>query len=78
MIERPTQLFLNFHTAGSPPNGSNWSLYKNPKVDQLLDQAFETFEPGPRHALIAQAHALIVDEAPWVFIVNDLNPRPQS
>jgi ABC-type transport system substrate-binding protein len=77
-ISDPTQLYLNFHSAGFPPNGSNWSLYKNPKVDQLLDQAFETFEPGPRDALIAQAHALIVDDAPWVFIVHDLNPRALS
>jgi ABC-type transport system substrate-binding protein len=77
-ISDPTQLFLNFHSAGFPPNGSNWSLYKNPKVDELLDKAFETFEPGPRDALIAQAHALIVDDAPWVFIVHDLNPRALS
>jgi len=77
-ISDPTQLFLNFHNAGFPPNGSNWSLYKNPKVDELLDKAFETFEPGPRDALIAQAHALIVDDAPWVFIVHDLNPRALS
>ena len=25
--------------------------------------------------LLAQAHAIIVDEAPWLFIVHDLNPR---
>ena len=77
-ISDPTQLYLNFHSAGSPPNGSNWSLYKNPKVDELLDKAFETFDPGPRDALITQAHALIVDDAPWVFIVHDLNARAMS
>ncbi|MEP9380527.1 ABC transporter substrate-binding protein [Aquabacter sp. CN5-332] len=77
-ISDPSQLFLNFHSAGSPPNGSNWSLYKNPKVDELMDKAFATFEPKERDALIAQAHALIVDDAPWVFIVHDLNPRAMS
>jgi len=27
---------------------------------------------------LAQAHALVVDEAPWVWIVHDLNPRAMS
>jgi peptide/nickel transport system substrate-binding protein len=74
-ISDPTQLFLNFHGEGFPPNGSNWSLYRNPEVDRLLSKAFETFDPAPRDALIAEAHALIVDDAPWVFMVHDLNPR---
>ncbi|QRG05574.1 ABC transporter substrate-binding protein [Xanthobacter dioxanivorans] len=77
-ISDPSQLFLNFHSAAFPPNGSNWSLYKNPKVDELMDKAFATFEPKERDALIAQAHALIVDDAPWVFVVHDLNPRALS
>ncbi len=77
-ISDPTQLFLNFHSEGMPPNGSNWSLYRNPEVDALLSRAFETFDEAPRDALIAQAHALIVDDAPWVFVVHDLNPRALS
>jgi len=68
-LSDPTQFFLNFHSAGFPPNGSNWSLYKNPKVDELLSKAFETFDPGPRDALVAQAHALVVDDAPWLFVL---------
>jgi hypothetical protein len=28
--------------------------------------------------LLAQAHAIVVDEAPWLFIVHDLNPRAMS
>jgi peptide/nickel transport system substrate-binding protein len=77
-ISDPTQFFLNFHGASFPPNGSNWSLYRNPKVDELLSKAFETFEPAVRDPLIAEAHALVVDDAPWVFVVHDLNPRALS
>jgi ABC-type transport system substrate-binding protein len=77
-LSDPTQFFLNFHSAGFPPNGSNWSLYKNPKVDELLSRAFETFESEPRDKLVAQAHALVVDDAPWLFVVHDLNPRALS
>jgi ABC-type transport system substrate-binding protein len=74
-ISDPTQFYLNFHGSSFPPNGSNWSLYKDPKVDELLNKAFEIFEPEKRDALIAQAHAQVVDDAPWIFIVHDLNPR---
>ena len=28
--------------------------------------------------MIAQAHALVVDEAAWLFVVHDLNPRAMS
>ena len=28
--------------------------------------------------LLAKAHAIVVDEAPWLFIVHDLNPRALS
>ncbi len=77
-ISDPTQFFLNFHGSAVPPNGSNWSMYSNPRVDALLSQAFNTFEPAARDALITQAHALVVDDAPWVFVVHDLNPRALS
>ena len=77
-LSDPTQFFLNFHGASAPPNGSNWSLYANPKVDAALDKAFETFEPVERDRLIAEAHAMVVDDAPWLFVVHDLNPRALS
>ena len=31
-----------------------------------------------RTELLAQAHAMVVDGAPWLFIVHDLNPRAMS
>lgn len=77
-ISDPTQFFLNFHGSQFPPGGSNWSQYRNPKVDELLDRAFRTFEARERDDLVAQAHALVVDDAPWVFAVHDLNPRALS
>jgi hypothetical protein len=41
-------------------------------------QAFETFDPGPCNALVVQANALVVDDAPWLFVVHDLSPRALS
>ena len=77
-ISDPTQLFLNFHGSAIPPGGSNLSVYRNPQVDALLNEAFRTFDPAPRDKLITQAHAQIVDDAPWLFVVHDLNPRALS
>ena len=48
------------------------------KSATLLNKAFETFEPEESDALIAKAHALIVDDAAWLFVVHDLNPRALS
>ncbi|MNL60690.1 hypothetical protein D3C87_1845260 [compost metagenome] len=36
------------------------------------------FDEEKQLDLLAKAHAIIVDEAPWLFIVHDLNPRAMS
>jgi peptide/nickel transport system substrate-binding protein len=43
-----------------------------------LAKAQETFVPTERDSVLAPAHELIVDMAPWVWIVHDLNPRAMS
>jgi peptide/nickel transport system substrate-binding protein len=78
-ISDPTQFFLNFHGSAIPPNGSNWSVFRNPhQVDELLSAALRTFAPAVRDPMIAKAHELVVGHAPWMFIVHDLNPRALS
>ena len=77
-ISDPTQFFLNFHGSAIPPNGSNWSVYRNAEVDALLSEALRTFEPEARDGLVTRAHERVVDDAPWVFVVHDLNPRALS
>jgi peptide/nickel transport system substrate-binding protein len=74
----PTNFYNEFTSMAFAPHGSNWSLYQNPEVDTLMRKAFETFDPGARNALIAQAHAIVVDDAAWIFIVHDLNARALS
>ena len=44
----------------------------------LLMQAQESFDSERKIELLAQAHAIAVDEAAWTFIVHDLNPRAMS
>ena len=46
--------------------------------DGLLQQAQRTFDPTVRDRILAEAHALVVDEAPWVWIAHDLDRRAMS
>jgi len=73
---RPSSL-LRFPTR-SPPSVVNWGGYKNPKVDALITEAKQTFDPAKQDELIAQAHALVVDDAVLVWVVHDTNPHALS
>jgi len=68
----PTNFYGNVTSMGGI---SNWGKYKNDKVDQLMKEAFETFDQATQDAKIAEAHALVVDDAPRLFVVHDLNSR---
>jgi peptide/nickel transport system substrate-binding protein len=67
-----------FHSKSVPPVASNTMPYKNPEVDKLLDEAGQTFDIPKQDALLAKAHEIIVDDAPWIFVAHDLNPRAMS
>jgi peptide/nickel transport system substrate-binding protein len=67
-----------FHSSQVAPVGVNWGYYSNPKVDKLIDEAKQTFDPKKQDDLIAQAHALVVDDAVLVFVVHDTNPHAMS
>jgi peptide/nickel transport system substrate-binding protein len=74
----PSYMYRFFISDAVPPGGSNWSAYRNERVDELLKKAFANFVPAERDALLAQAHELIVDDGAWAFVVHDLNPRAMS
>src|SRR6202790_1027589 len=67
-----------FHSGQVAPVGVNWGGYKNPKVDALIDEAKQTFDPVKQDELLAQAHALIVDDAALGRVVHDTNPHALS
>jgi ABC-type transport system substrate-binding protein len=74
----PASMFRYFSTTSFSPNGINWGHYADPRVDGLLAQAQQSFDSEQQIELLAQAHAIVVDEAAWAFIVHDLNPRAMS
>jgi ABC-type transport system substrate-binding protein len=52
--------------------------YVNPEADAIIDAAEKTFDVKEQDRLLGKLHEVIVDDAPWIFIVHDLNPRAMS
>ena len=74
----PSSMFRYHHSTSYSPKNQNWGHWSDPRLDDLLIRAQETFDPSARDKILAEAHGFVVDEAPWVWIVHDLNPRAMS
>lgn len=74
MSSEPYVLNFLLHGGFQPPNGWNTGFYDNPEVNALLDQALSVPDRAERAKIYAEAEKLIVEDAPWIFVVNDLQP----
>jgi len=61
-----------------PPMGYNWGGFKDPKADELALAAGLEFDPKKQDELLGKLHAYIVDQAMWIWVVQDLNPRAMA
>lgn len=61
-----------------PPNGTNWGFLKDAEIDRLAQAARQEFDPAKQDAILARLHTRMVDEAVWIFVVHDVNPRAVS
>ena len=60
----------NWATAGIGPDGQNWMLYSNPKVDAALDSSVSSFDPARAKAFAKQAFQQIADDAPAIWLYD--------
>ncbi len=60
-------LTVLFHSRNVGSKG-NLSRYVNPRVDALLDQADASLDPMERRRLYQEAEAIILEDAPWIFL----------
>jgi ABC-type transport system substrate-binding protein len=67
-----------FLTSTFSPSGFNWQHWSNPEFDALVHKIENSSDPEEIAADIRRAHEVIVDDAPWLFIVHDLNPRAMT
>ena len=61
-----------------PPAGANWGGYSDPKADELSIKAKHAFDPAEQDKILADLHTYVVDQAMWIWVVHDLNPRGLS
>ena len=47
---------------------NNFSKYKNPRMDELLDQGVSTTDPDERKAIYSEIQKLVAEDVPFLFI----------
>ena len=60
------------------PVNYNWGHWASEETTADLKAAQASFDEAEQTKLLMKAHAKVVDEAAWLFIVHDLNPRSMS
>jgi peptide/nickel transport system substrate-binding protein len=73
-----SQMALFFLSSNGAPKGRNWSNWKNEQFDNLISRIEGSTDQRQILADAQNAHELIVDDAPWVFIVHDRNARAMT
>ena len=58
--------------------GYNWGGFADPHADELAIRPLEEFDLNEQNKKLADLHSYLVDQAMWIFVVHDLNPRALS
>lgn len=61
-------LYVNL-SSHNPGSKGNYSFYSNPEVDKLLDEARVITDQKKRLEMYQKAEEIIVDDAPWMFLL---------
>jgi peptide/nickel transport system substrate-binding protein len=61
-----------------PPAGFNWAGVCDPTLQEMIVAAGKTFDPAAQLKIAQRIHERIVDQAYWLFVVHDANPRAMS
>jgi len=72
----PLYAFIRFfHSEQISPRGVNYGHYRDAEMDQILNAAMNSFDETEQNRLMQRAHEKVVNEALWVFVVHDTNPK---
>ena len=61
-----------------PPVSNNWGYFGNDEFDALIAEARTSFDDADRDAALARLHARVVEEAPFLWVANDVGPRAMN
>ena len=70
-----TALIRHLDSSLFPPKGTNWGYYTDPELDKLFAAIRTAFEPKAQEAAVQRAHEKIVNDALFLFVAHDVNPR---
>ena len=62
----------------APPTGTNWGHYCDPEMDKLLDQVRNAFDKEEQTKVLRKVHEKYVDDALFLMVTHDVNPRAMS
>ncbi|MBR0662727.1 4-phytase [Roseomonas hellenica] len=74
----PSQMARWFLSSNFAPRGSNSGHWRDQRFDEAFAELETATDPARIQALLRAAHERLVDDAPWLWIVHDLNPRAMS
>jgi len=77
-VEPFTGLLRFLKTDLAPPVANNWGYFSDPWYDDIITRIYATFEPAAQTRLLGQLHSKVVDDALFLFVAHDLNPRAMS
>jgi len=62
----------------APPAGTNWGYYCDPEMDKLFGEVRTTFDKDAQTKVMQKVHEKYVDEALFLMVTHDVNPRAMS
>ena len=74
----PAAMFRYYAKESFSPTNYNWGHWLNEEASSNLRKAQNTFDPAEQTKFLAKAHESVVDDAAWLFMVHDMNPRSMS
>jgi peptide/nickel transport system substrate-binding protein len=78
-IQDPFNAFIRYADSKLvAPKGVNWGYENDPAMDALLDTARTSFDPAAQDKALQQIHEKFVDDALFLFVTHDVNPRAMS
>jgi peptide/nickel transport system substrate-binding protein len=74
----PSVMVRYFTRGAFAPNGFNWGQWTDEAFDKAIAGLEGAKDENTALAAYADAHARLVDNPPWLYIVHDLNPRAMT
>lgn len=75
-LQDPYSAFERFFLSSRiSPAGSNWGMLRNEWYDETLAKAAKTFDPEALNEILSTVHERVVNNAEWVWVTHDVNPR---